>query len=234
MLKGSDRSIHWISIPDADDDRTWMVDRDFMQSGWQCIYGEGCKGVLTAPAEHLHFGCCSHGAHLRDNNDAERVANAARSLTAQEWEHYRNGHDSRGSIRVFKATKGGGQCTRSVSGACIFLNGPSFPGGPGCALHRGALARKVHPLTMKPDVCWQLPIRWEDVSMESGHIISFLGRWDRSDWGEGGNYFYWWCTEAAEAYCADQALYRRYIHELTAIMGKQTYRKLVETLERLT
>ena len=59
-------------------------------------------------------------------------------------------------------------------------------------------------------------------------------RWDRSDWGEGGNYFYWWCTEAAEAYCADQALYRRYIHELTAIMGKQTYRKLVETLERLT
>ncbi|MHB8262805.1 MAG: hypothetical protein ACYDGY_03520 [Acidimicrobiales bacterium] len=231
MLRGNDRSGNWISIPDPAEDKTWMIDADFMRSRWECIYGNGCKGVFTVPAEHLQQGCCSHGAHLRDDDDVERVAMAAAALTPEEWQNYRNGRDADGSIRVFKTVKGGGLSTRSVSGACIFLNGPSFPDGPGCALHRGALARKVHPLTMKPDVCWQLPLRWEEIPMDSGHTISFIGSWGRGDWGEGGAHFYWWCTEAAEPYSAADALYRRYEHELVAIMGKKAYRGLVQALD---
>ena len=52
--------------------------------------------------------------------------------------------------------------TRLVDGACIFLNRPGFPAGPGCALHMAALRRGVSPMTLKPEVCWQLPLRRED------------------------------------------------------------------------
>ena len=90
--------------------------------------------------------------------------------------------------------------TRLVDGACIFLNRPGFPGGPGCALHRAALERGRHPLELKPDVCWQLPLRREDTTDDAGHVTSTVTQWDRRHWGEGGEEFHWWCTEAPEAF----------------------------------
>src|ERR1019366_4384887 len=42
---------------------------------------------------------------------------------------------------------------------CIFQNRPGFPAGAGCALHQHARLRGLEPHTVKPDVCWQLPIR---------------------------------------------------------------------------
>ena len=44
--------------------------------------------------------------------------------------------------------------------------GPASRAGPGCALHRAALARGQAPLELKPDVCWQLPLRREDTTDE--------------------------------------------------------------------
>ena len=62
--------------------------------------------------------------------------------------------------------------TRKYKGACIFLNRPGFAGGIGCALHTKALKLGIEPLTMKPDVCWQLPIRrtqdWVDAARRFG------------------------------------------------------------------
>ncbi|MGH9296338.1 MAG: hypothetical protein ACRD0B_13480, partial [Acidimicrobiales bacterium] len=54
----------WLSFEDSSEDRTWMVDVSFLESGWCCIYGNGCQGVLTEPAPELAQGCCSYGAHL--------------------------------------------------------------------------------------------------------------------------------------------------------------------------
>jgi hypothetical protein len=50
---------------------------------------------------------------------------------------------------------------RTADGPCVFLNDADFAGGGGCALHAQALRDGVHPLTYKPDVCWQLPVRRE-------------------------------------------------------------------------
>src|SRR5262249_961362 len=67
----------WFSFEDPDEDRTWLFDVTFLMSSWTCIWGAGCQGVLTAPAPELNQGCCSYGAHFRDEADYKRVVKYA-------------------------------------------------------------------------------------------------------------------------------------------------------------
>ncbi len=184
-----------MSFEDPEETRTWVFDVTFLLSGWQCIFGRGCQGVLTGPAEELGQGCCSYGAHFTDDDDVARVQRAARTLTDDQWQFAATGR-RRGVVRL---QPDGVRVTRMVAGACVFLNRPDFPGGPGCALHRAALERGMAPLELKPDVCWQLPLRREDTSDESGWVTSTITQWDRRHWGGGGEEFHWWCTECARS-----------------------------------
>jgi hypothetical protein len=121
--------------------------------------------------------------------------------------------------------------TTMVDGACIFLNRPEFPGGSGCALHRAAVDRGERPLDLKPDVCWQLPLRREDEVGDDGHVTSTLRQWDRRHWGEGGAEFHWWCTEAPEAFAGTGAVYRTMADELTGLVGPVVYARLAAYLD---
>jgi hypothetical protein len=227
LLAATPPSAHeWVSFDDPDEDRTWVFDVTFLLSGWQCIFGHGCQGVLTGPAPELEQGCCSYGAHFTDADDAERVKAAAKTLTEEQWQFFRNGR--RG---VVKTEPDGTMVSRLVDGACIFLNRPGFPGGAGCALHRAALERDEHPMELKPNVCWQLPLRREDTTEESGKITSTITQWDRKHWGDGGFEFHWWCTEAPEAFGAKKAVYRHMRAELTALVGPAIYALLADYLD---
>ena len=193
----------WVSFEDPEEARRWVFDVTFLLSGWQCIYGRGCQGVLTGPAEEMVQGCCSYGAHFTDDDDVARVLKAAQTLTDDQWQFAATGR-RRGVVRT---QADGVRVTRMVDGACVFLNRPEFPGGPGCALHRAALEQGVAPLELKPDVCWQLPLRREDTSDDAGWVTSTVTQWDRRHWGDGGEEFHWWCTEAPEAFRARQPVY---------------------------
>ena len=48
------------------DDTVWRFEREFLESNWTCLFGQGCKGILDRPAEELNQGCCSLGAHFGD------------------------------------------------------------------------------------------------------------------------------------------------------------------------
>jgi len=120
--------------------------------------------------------------------------------------------------------------TRLVDDACIFLNRPGHLGGAGCALHRAAIERGVPPLQLKPDVCWQLPLRREDSVAANGHVTSSLGEWRRRHWGEGGAEFSWWCTEAPEAFSGRDPVYVSLEDELTAMIGRDVYGLLASYL----
>ncbi|MGH9294832.1 MAG: hypothetical protein ACRD0B_05825 [Acidimicrobiales bacterium] len=209
----------WLSFEDSSEDRTWMVDVSFLESGWCCIYGNGCQGVLTEPAPELAQGCCSYGAHLTGPDDAERVETAAATLLPSQWQFRRAGL-RRGTVRT---TKAGESVTRLAGGACIFLNRPGFDGGPGCALHRAALERGVAPLELKPDVCWQLPLRREDAVAEDGHVTSTLTEWRRRNWGAGGRQFAWWCTEDPGAFRSSEPVYKSMRDELVVMLGTEIY-----------
>nr|MDA8291110.1 hypothetical protein [Actinomycetota bacterium] len=130
------------------------------------------------------------------------------------------------------ARRGRDAATRLVDGACIFLNRPGFPGGPGCALHRAAIDRSVPPMALKPDVCWQLPLRREDTTDESsGHVTSRVSEWERRHWGPAGEDFHWWCTDAPEAFRAARPVYRALEDELVGLVGRVPFETLARYLD---
>ncbi len=209
----------WVSFEDPDEERTWVFDVTFLLSSWTCIFGRGCQGVLTSATPELAQGCCSYGAHFSDEEDAARVEAVAATLTDDQWQFRRQGA-RRGVIKV---TPSGATVTRMVQGACIFLNRPGFARGAGCALHVAAVDRGQRPLELKPNVCWQLPLRREDVDDGNGHVTSTLRQWDRRHWGEGGGEFHWWCTESPAAFGAGDPVYRRLRDELVEMVGQPVY-----------
>jgi hypothetical protein len=221
-----------MSFPDPDDERTWLFDVTFLESNWTCIFGRGCQGVMTGPAPELVQGCCSYGAHFTGPKDARRVESAAATLTPEQWQFWRQGQPRDGGRpRVVKRNAKGDLSTRLVKDACIFLNRPDFAGGPGCALHKAAMDRGVPHLELKPDVCWQLPLRREDEVADDGYVTSVVRQWDRRDWGAGGAEFHWWCTEDPEAFVGTRPVYEELADELVALSGRKIYKRLVRYLQ---
>jgi hypothetical protein len=231
-MKAPSNTHEWVSFDDPDEDRTWMIDVTFLLSNWQCIFGAGCQGVLTGPVPELEQGCCSYGAHFTDDADVERVLATAAQLTPEEWQFYDRGHREDGSLRVLKKMKDGTRVTAQAKEACIFLNRPGFASGSGCALHAAAASRGERPMDWKPDVCWQLPLRREDQTDDTGHVTSVLRQWDRRHWGEGGFEFAWWCTEAPEAFTGASAVYESMAGEVAALVGPRVYKLVVAELEK--
>jgi hypothetical protein len=216
----------WLSFEDDEEERTWVFDATFLTSNWTCIFGNGCQGVLTGPAPELVQGCCSYGAHLVDKKDARRVEKAATTLTPEEWQNHGK------KKNVIEVNKHGETVTKLLGDACIFLNKPDFAAGAGCAFHIAAARRGVNFMTLKPEVCWQLPLRREDqVDDEEGHVTSVVRQWDRRHWGKGGREFHWWCTEAPDAFVGTKPVYQEMEAELTEMVGAKVYREMVSLLD---
>jgi hypothetical protein len=183
--------------------------------------------VLTEPAPELLQGCCSYGAHFVDDDDVRRVEKAAESLDDEHWQFRRR------ALRkgITRTTKRGETVTRLVEGACIFLNRPGFPAGPGCALHLAALSAGRRPLDFKPEVCWQLPLRREDRVDDDGHVTSTVGQWERRHWGPGGQEFAWWCTEERHAFVGTKPVYEALADELAEMTGRKVQRAVAAYLD---
>jgi hypothetical protein len=218
----------WVEFVDpADAEQVVRADLTWLLSRWTCVYGTGCHGVVEDRAED---GCCSHGAFWADDEDEQRVTAAATRLKRKEWQHAEVGR--REGVSELDELEGqpAGR-TRTVDGACVFLNRPGFSGGAGCALHAMALRTGQHPLETKPDVCWQLPVRrtqdWVDRPDETRVLVTSIGEFDRRGWGPGGADLHWWCTSSPEAHVGAEPLYLSYGPELTALLGPAAYAELV-------
>jgi hypothetical protein len=218
----------WLEFTDpADDEHVVRADLTWLLSRWTCVYGAGCLGVVEGRADD---GCCSHGAFWSDDEDEQRVTRFAGELKRKHWQFAdvgrRLGIGEQDELEGEPAGR-----TRTVDGACVFLNRPGFGGGEGCALHALALRTGRHPLETKPDVCWQLPVRrtqeWVDRPDESRVLVDTLGEFDRRGWGPGGADLHWWCTGSPDAHVGAEPLYLSYGPELTALVGAPAYEELV-------
>ncbi|MFZ4515916.1 MAG: hypothetical protein ACOYN3_06355 [Acidimicrobiia bacterium] len=217
----------WVAFDDPKEKgRQWMVDITYLASHYNCIFGCGCKGVLTAPTPELQQGCCSYGAHYSDKADRTRTERAAKRLPAEYWQYRDVGLEKGVSANVGEFGR-----TRLVNDACIFLNRVGFETGPGCAFHFYAQDSGEHFLELKPEVCWQVPLRREDREEEDGTVTSILTSFDREDWGEGGDDFAWWCTEEPEAFTGREPLYRSSEAEFRAILGDALYEQVATYLD---
>ena len=143
----------WVEFDDPGaDEQRFRCDLTWLTSNWTCVFGSGCAGIY---ADRPDDGCCTLGAHFTDKDDVRRVAAAVARLDPASWQH--DSGSTRKSAWLDKVD--GAASTKVVDGACIFLNRPGFAAGAGCALHQHAVRTGVAPHTVKPDVCWQLPIR---------------------------------------------------------------------------
>ncbi len=221
-----------VSFDDPNEARTWVFDVTFLVSNYSCIFGNGCKGVYAEDATELSQGCCTHGAHIVDKADREKLVTFAGRLTDEQWQFRSVALEREASFakQISKKNDEGVHVTRVHDGACIFLNRPGFDGGAGCALHRAALEAGERPLDWKPEVCWQLPLRRLDDSDPYGHITSTIREWKRRDWGEGGDDFHWWCTDSSEAFVEKRPVWQTMGDEIEAMTGPAVYAKLAAFL----
>jgi hypothetical protein len=232
----------FVEIIDAHNDIRWRLDAGFLTSRWQCIWGAGCQGIHDVRQPELRDGCCSVGVVLADEEEAMNIAAIAATLSAEEMQFHDAGHAD-GFVQAY----GGRWATRVVDGACIFLNRPGFIGGPGCALHRAALDAGDEPIRWKPQTCSRIPLRVDEFDgprdgqdgliadgpsgPSSDPLTDITVRaWRRDDWGPGGATMAWWCTEAPEAFCADEPVIVTLEQELRDIVGDRTYDELRERL----
>ena len=78
-------------------------------------------------------------------------------------------------------------------------------------------------------MCWQLPLRTFDRDEEDdSSVTSVLTEFGREGWGEGGEEFAWWCTEAPEAFTAHAPVYRSMETELRLMLGDDVYEEIVK------
>ena len=218
----------WVSFEDPDEQRTWLFDVTFLTSDWTCIFGRGCKGVLDQDFSEAYQGCCSYGAHFTGPDDIAHTEAMAAQLTPSQWQFHAEGS----ADGIIVTDDEGTTTTRIVDDACIFLNRPGFDGdGIGCAFHHLAAADGRGHVDVMPEVCWQVPIRRVDETDEHGWVTSTVREWKRRDWGEGGEDFHWWCTDAPDAFVSATPVYEHMAAELRALTSEVAYEMLADHLD---
>jgi len=217
----SEPETRFVEMTDVDGRTVWRIDRGFLQSGWRCIWGEGCQGIEDQAAPDAHLGCCSVGARLADEQEAMTIAALAACLLPEQFQYF--DHAAYGGVFA----DGSARATRVVDGACIFLNRPGFAGGMGCALHLAAEDDGADPIDYKPGVCGRLPLRVETLpSAADGAPRYELRAWRRDDWGPGGATMAWWCTEAAECFDSPEPVVDSLAEPLRRLLGDANYEQV--------
>ena len=220
----TDPARRFVELTDPDDGTTtWRLDAGFLDSGFTCIWGDGCQGIHDTRRPELMDGCCSVGVVLADDDEAMTVAALAATLAADEWEH-QVGDPSELLVR-----HGTHWATRVVDGACVMLNRPGFAGGAGCALHLGAVRRGEAPFEWKPRTCSRVPLRVDEVRSDAATTVT-VRAWRRDDWGPGGATMAWWCTEDPGALRSDVPLHERIEPELLDLVGPELLTRLRQAL----
>ncbi|MGK2884841.1 MAG: hypothetical protein ACSLE8_08685 [Rhodococcus sp. (in: high G+C Gram-positive bacteria)] len=225
----------WVEFPDPDNsehiisaDLTWLL------SNWTCVFGTpACQGTVAGRPDD---GCCSHGAFLSDDDDKKKLDASVKMLTAEDWQLMPKGLGKKGYVEYDDLDDEQSLRTRRYKGACIFQNRPGFAGGIGCALHSMALRKGIEPLEVKPDVCWQLPIRrtqdWVTRPDGTEILKTTIGEYDRRGWGEGGHDLDWYCSGSPDAHVGSKQVFESYKPELTELLGRAAYDELASLCKR--
>ena len=231
----------------TDVDHQFSIDLTWLESHWNCTFGTpDCLGVDSTNTD---VGCCTHGAFLADEADRDQLYDAVAEMPAKYWQLRPAG------VKEFYATDDGTEIepwlewdelddedgnpepalkTRTVDGACIFANRRGWATGPGCALHQWGAAEGRDLTVVKPEVCWQVPLRRLEAYEEraDGHEIlrTTITEYNRRGWGNGGEDFDWFCTTSPRCHTGGEPVWITQENELRALMGDESYEVLATHL----
>ncbi|CAB4612772.1 unannotated protein [freshwater metagenome] len=219
----------WFEFADpADETQLIRIDLTWLTSRWTCIFGRGCPGVYKSAPE---AGCCTLGAHFTDKEDRKRTEGWVAKLDETLWQNYKTG-----TKKGWMVKEDGEWKTRVVRKACIFHNDPDFAGGFGCALHHLADREGLSFVDVKPDVCWQVPMRrtFENIESpdETEKTVVVISEFDRGSWGPGGHDFDWYCSSNTEAHIGSEPVYISNKNEMVALIGAQAYEIAAEACRK--
>ncbi|MFD2454819.1 hypothetical protein ACFSSC_01045 [Corynebacterium mendelii] len=234
----------WFEFTDPDDpEHVFTIDLTWVESHYSCRFGTGtCRGI---DRDNPAAGCCTHGAFLCDDDDRRQLADAvARMDRARFWQNcpeqtgdWLRGHRADPDwvepwLEWDELETDDGEMepalkTTVVDGVCVFSNRPDWPTGGGCALHQWAVAAGEDLTVVKPEVCWQLPLRrleeWVDRGDGTEILKTTITEYQRYGWGEGGEDFDWYCTSAPACHTTTEPLYISAAAELSALLGPAGY-----------
>lgn len=220
----------WLEFVDPEDpEMLFRVNVSFLTSGYNCIFGRGCPGLLNRGVDYTR-GCCERGVTFVNDEDYENIQKSVDMLTEEDCDNLEHVQEKGWAM---KSPKGKPYKTKKVNGACIFRN--TTPGREGCAFHVLGMRVGVNPAELKPNICWTVPIRsevdWDDRHDVFVHTIS---AWDADDWGgtdddeeeSGRGHMGYWCIDTPDAYNGLQPMYQSHAYELTKLMGESGYNEL--------
>ncbi|APT91819.1 hypothetical protein CPHO_01610 [Corynebacterium phocae] len=235
----------WLELVDPEDpEHIFSIDLTWMESHYACQFGTArCHGI---DSENPDVGCCSHGAYMADKQDRQQLFDAVNRMPAKYWQRRpefgpdawpvkKDGSRKKREPWLIKDEEGELK-TPVVDGACIFANRAGWPTGAGCALHQWALDAGEDLTVVKPEVCWQLPIRRHEDYEERTDGVEVLrttiGEYDRRGWGNGGEDFDWYCTTDSSCHNSPEPLWISQRTELEAVMGKKVYELMAQVLRK--
>ncbi|PZO97891.1 MAG: hypothetical protein DI609_12040, partial [Corynebacterium urealyticum] len=206
--KAPDFPREWFEFTDPHDPlHVFSVDLTWLESHYACQFGtERCHGIDKNQPD---VGCCVHGAYMADETDREQLRDAVTRMPARYWQHRPEGVDEylesdSDELEPWLEWDEGEDGeepelkTPIVGGACIFANRAGWATGAGCALHQWAIDAGEELTVVKPEVCWQLPIRrhedYEERTDGEEILRTTIGEYDRRGWGNGGEDFDWYCS----------------------------------------
>lgn len=237
-------------INPEDPEHVFSIDLTWLESYWACGFGTArCLGIDAA---NRSVGCCNHGAYLADEEDREQLLDAVKRMPETFWELRPAAVDEflvdedpielEPWLEWDELDGDDGEPEPALKtvvheGACIFANrgiDPRFT--PGCALHQWALAAGEELTIVKPEVCWQLPLRrveaYEETPDGREILRTTIGEYDRRGWGNGGEDFDWYCSGAPGCHTSSQPLWQSQETELRALMGDASYEVLAAHCRR--
>lgn len=235
----------WLEFTNPEDqNHIFSIDLTWVESHYSCQFGTAnCRGIIKGFSQ---VGCCNHGAFLTDETDRNQLVEAVSAMPKRYWQHRPAEVDAyiesdRSELEPWlewdELDNDEGEAepalkTTLVSGACIFANRQDWETGPGCAIHQWAVDTGQDLTVVKPEVCWQLPLRrleaWEERPDGVEILRTTITEYNRRGWGNGGEDFDWYCTTAPSCHGSSTPLWQSCEAELRALMGDAAYEVLAE------
>lgn len=236
----------WFEFMNPEDPRhLFSIDLTWLESHWNCTFGtSSCHGIDAAQSD---VGCCVHGAFLADEEDRDQLYDAVAEMPPTYWQN--RPADTDRYIEEADPTElepwlvwdeldddeGNPEPALKTilkDGACIFANRAGWPTGAGCAIHQWGVAAGKELTVVKPEVCWQLPLRriedYEERSDGEEILRTVIGEYDRRGWGNGGEDFDWYCSGDSGCHTASEPMWITQESELRALMGDASYELFAE------